>query len=201
MKKTFSLFIVICSFSSFANPCEYSQLKFSKNKAKKAATAESHGLRFLLLAGEPELNVYEGPLKVYKKNKKLCSFDHGIFEDIAYFDQDKQYLMTKTYSGSCGEFTIYSLKTCKEVGKTAYYCGNANLIENKLMNKPPCESLNPDKNLYSCSTGKVFLLNSKSCTFELNEKESQAFTKKTIGLELPLNGQQEVTIKNKGDLL
>ncbi len=178
------------TMSARADNCTFAKIDLTNNVKKKSAAASVDGYRFELLGGDREIHVFEGPLKVVFGKKLACKFPDGIFERDLYYSAAKKYLITKTYSGSCGEFRVYDLKNCEPVGKPAGYCGNGKFNGVRLTNEPPCEPVGLGKQ--SCSMGKVFRIGQDSCSFVFDEKASEENTKAKLGRSIPLDETVEV---------
>lgn len=193
-----SLFFSIQCFA--ANPCGFEQLKFTVPTKADVMTAHAGEYRIDLKEANEDLRNAIGPAEVYLNSKLICTIDTGIFEDIGYFSKKKNLLITKTYNGGTGgEYRVYDLKTCKEVGTTAHYFGNASLDldTGRLTNNPACEPLDDDGKEASCTAGKVFDLDPKTCSFIFNDSESKTLTIDIVGREIPKD--KAVTLKMPTD--
>lgn len=173
-----------------ADECQFSPLKLKDSVKNKSSSVSAGGYFFSFLGADEENHVFEGPLRVFKEKKLICSFPDGIFENLVYYSAVKKYLVTKTYSGSCGEFRVYDLKTCQQVGSSAAYCGSARFNGVRVVNEPPCEPVGLGKR--SCSMGKVYRVGQATCSFVFDEKASDENTKSKIGQTVAIDEKMEM---------
>ncbi|WII71770.1 hypothetical protein QJS83_14995 [Bdellovibrio sp. 22V] len=182
-----SLMVAVLSqaaISRAADRCHFVNVKVTAKTSELSELVISPSKKILLEGASADRKTHEGPLWLEVKGKKVCKIDGGIFSDI-YLNRSANVLLVKEYSGSCGQHRILSLKDCSPIGEVAEYCGDASILENKLVNEPPCEPL--DMHTSSCSSGKVFNFSKGSCGLKLDPKASVQLTKKKLGVELPID--------------
>lgn len=142
--------------------------------------------------GQDDRNYFDGPVSVFINGKQKCQIsDGGIYSNF-YVSNSGAYILTAEYSGSGGTNRVFEIETCKFDSVKAEYGGDAKLENgSRLVNPPACEPLNPAKKLSGCATAHVYSF-TKDCKLKFDEPASRALTKKTIGIELPLEGSHNV---------
>ncbi|MBK7890825.1 MAG: hypothetical protein IPJ84_08265 [Bdellovibrionales bacterium] len=172
-----------------SNHCQFEKIELT---ATGTSSRYPVGKRTLLLdEANNDHTTHEGPLKITQDGKTLCTFSGGNYSAI-YVNSDQSLLMTEEFSGSCGGNRVIDIKNCKVVGMKARYCGNAKIAGLQLVNEPPCESLDNENKVASCSTAHVYDLKGRSCKPVLNKAASARLTKEKLGVELPFEKAHRV---------
>lgn len=177
-----------CGISvALAAPCDMRELGFSVANAVGKVKVGSDVELVIREAQKQNSGPFDGPIAVMMGGKEKCAITGGIFSNV-YASESNRYLLTQEYSGSSGSARVFDIQSCKQMGKEESYSGNATFSANQVISPPYCEPLTANGKTGSCSSGHVFDISGNECELKLNGVASQALTKKTIGLELPLKG-------------
>lgn len=189
MKKIITILTLLTATSfSFAKDCSFRKVDLTKREGTTGIYKISDKITLELL------EEVEGPVWVVLNGTRKCKIDGGNFSGF-YLSDSKKYVMTSEYSGSCGENRIFDINTCKIHSVKADYCGSAEVVGSKVINKPACEPT--EKGKAFCSSAKVYTITGADCILKLDEKASKALTKKELGVELPFDKEMTVTYPRK----
>lgn len=187
--KLFIYFGLIAFFPAISHAqCDFEKVNLEKGDNGFSYYKIKENLKLVLEGSDSENRIFEGPARIEVNGKTKCDLGGGNYSGV-YYSKKKSLLMFEEYSGSCGSNRIIDPTNCKQIGKSAKYCGSARLESDKLINEPPCELMSADGKIGSCSTGKVFRMSAKTCHLSLDESESRKLTKEKLGIELPIKNK------------
>jgi hypothetical protein len=199
--KLVSVFLVFFSGSiSWGASCSYELLSIKKRDSdkgfysafKNTAHAAPVEIHIQVENGQDGRDYFDGPITISVGGKKKCVFKDGGIYSAFYLSNSGTHLLTKEYSGSCGEFRVFDIENCKVDSSVATYCGSATLEEGqRLHSEPYCEPLDPGKKLSSCSSAKVFSV-APGCKLKFEASQSLRLAEKMLGVRLPLTGSHKV---------
>ncbi|MBI3299220.1 MAG: hypothetical protein HYZ75_13710 [Elusimicrobia bacterium] len=123
---------------------------------------------------EPSRPKWEGWLRV-ERSTSSCVIEQSIISGL-HLDETGEYVLVNTYSGSESWGAIFRLRDCKALVKNRsglYWDKDSK----RLLRNPFCYD-------YICTRGLRYDLN-ESCQPTLNEKDSDAWTKRVYGVLIP----------------
>ncbi len=184
--------MVVSQFNLRAEACTYKEIPLTKRVGKLGIYKVTQHIELRISEGQDDRDYFDGPISVFMNGKQKCQISGGGIYSNFYLSNSNTHILTAEYSGSGGTNRVFEVETCKFDSVNAQYSGDAKLEnESRLVNPPYCEPLNAAKKLSGCSTAHVYSF-TKDCKLKFDEPASRAFTKKTIGIELPLEGSHNV---------
>lgn len=193
MRNLFILSLMVVSHLSLrAEACTYKEISLTKRVGKVGIYKISENIELRISEGQDDRNYFDGPISIFINGKQKCQVSGGGIYSNFYLSNSNTHILTAEYSGSEGTNRVFEIETCKFDSVNARYGGDAKLDRgSRLVNPPYCEPLDPAKKLSGCSTAHVYSF-TNDCKLKFDEPASRALTKKTIGVELPLDGSHNV---------
>lgn len=179
------LFLLISSSNAFSAPCDFTKLKLKKREGNVGTFVVDKKTALVVEGGQEGKEVYNGPVWISVAGEKKCKFEGSNFFGFA-ISKSKKTLSFEALNGSCMTTQTVDVKTCTIGAAKADYCGGAKLEKpGRLVSHVFCDPISDT--LANCSSAHVYNFKGKDCAIALDEKSSNAMTKKELGMEIPLN--------------